>query len=81
MRVPPAKNPSRALALLLVLGALLLGTGCASVDTGPFTQFASSLQTLRTGSDTQVGTVATASRQELVGKVANKQVSAADLQL
>jgi len=59
----------------------ILGTGCASVDTGPFTQFASSLQSLRTGSDSQAGAVATASRQELVDKVAAGEVSPADLQL
>jgi len=81
MKAPLAKPQSRALALLLVLGVIVLGTGCASVDTGPFTQFASSLQSLRTGSDAQAAKAVTASRQELVGKVAKGAVSPADLQL
>jgi hypothetical protein len=81
MKVPLAEPQSRALALLLVLGVIVLGAGCASVDTGPFTQFASSLQSLRTGSDSQAGAAATASRQELVEKVATGEVSPADLQL
>jgi len=81
MKVPLAKPQSRALALLLVLGVIGLGAGCASVDTGPFTQFASSLQSLRNGSDSQAGAAATASRQELVEKVATGAVSPADLQL
>jgi len=64
-----------------MLGVMVLGAGCASVDTGPFTQFASSLQTLRAGSDSQAGAAATASRQDLVEKVASGEVSPADLQL
>jgi hypothetical protein len=81
MNVPPAKPRSRALALPLVLGVVVLGAGCASVDTGPFTQFASSLQTLRAGTDSQAGVAAAGSRGDLVGKVANGAVSPADLQL
>ncbi|HEX9944111.1 MAG TPA: hypothetical protein VGG03_19030 [Thermoanaerobaculia bacterium] len=81
MKVPLAKAQSRALALSLVLGVMVLGTGCASVDTGPFTQFASSLQSLRTGVDSQAGAAVTASREELVEKVAKGEVSPADLQL
>jgi hypothetical protein len=64
-----------------VLGAAALGAGCASVDTGPFTQFASSLQTLRAGTDAQAGVAVTTSRQGLVDKVASGEVSPADLQL
>src|SRR5688572_4363652 len=78
MYIPRVKMPSRALAAILVLGIV---TGCASVDPGPFTQFESSLQSLRTGSDTQAGAAVTASRQELVDQVASGQVSPADLQL
>jgi hypothetical protein len=81
MKVPLAKPQSRALALILVLGVIVLGAGCASVDTGPFTQFASSLQPLRTGTDSQAGAAITASRQELVDKVAKGKVSPAELQL
>jgi hypothetical protein len=81
MKVPLAKPLSRALALLLALGVMALGAGCASVDTGPFTQFASSLQALRAGSDSQAGAAAAASRQELVEKVTRGEVSPADLQL
>lgn len=81
MEVPLAKPLMRALARSLVLGVTILGAGCASVDPGPFTQFASSLQTLRDGSDAQAGTAATASRQDLVDQVAGGQVSPADLQL
>src|SRR5215203_5713117 len=46
MNVPRAKTPSSSLDLILVLGVVVLGAGCASVDPGPFTQFASSLQSL-----------------------------------
>jgi len=67
--------------LTLVLGVSALCAGCASVDTGPFVQFASSLQSLRTGSDSQADTAVTASRQELVDKVTEGEVSPADLQL
>lgn len=67
--------------MLPLLGVIVFGAGCASVDTGPFTQFASSLQTLQTGSDAQAGLAAGGSRGELVGKVANGEVSPADLQL
>ena len=81
MQVPLAKPLSRALTLFPVLGVLVLGAGCASVDTGPFTQFASSLQSLRTGSDSQAGAAVMASRQELIEKVATGEVSPADLQL
>lgn len=81
MKVLLAKTHSSALALILVLGVAVLGSGCASVDPGPFTQFASSLQPLRAGSDSQAGAAATASRQELVAKVAGGEVSPADLQL
>lgn len=81
MEVPLAKSPLRALAGLLLLGATVLGTGCASVDPAPFTQFESSLESLREGSDTQAGAAVAASRQDLVDKVANKEVSPADLQL
>lgn len=81
MKVSPAKLPSRAFASILMLGVIGLGAGCASVDTGPFLQFASSLQSLRTGSDSQAGVAVTASRQELVEKVAKGEVSPADLQL
>ncbi|HEX5715652.1 MAG TPA: hypothetical protein VF179_05795 [Thermoanaerobaculia bacterium] len=81
MKVPLAKFQSRALARFVMLGVIVLGTGCASVDTGPFTQFASSLQSLRTGIDSQAGAAAMASRQGLVEKVATGKVSPADLQL
>lgn len=81
MKVLRAKTSSRALALILGLGVLVLGAGCASVDTGPFQQFASSLQPLQAGSDAQAGTAVTASRLELVAKVASGKVSPADLQL
>lgn len=81
MEVPLAKPLLRALARILVLGVTVLGAGCASVDPGPFTQFESSLQTLRNGSDAQAGTAATASRQDLVDQVASGKVSPADLQL
>lgn len=80
MKVPLAKTPSRALALL-VLGVSVLGTGCASVNPAPFAQFASSLQALQAGSDSQAGAAATASRQDLIAKVSNNEVSTADLQL
>lgn len=81
MVVPLAKPPLRALARILVLGVTVLGAGCASVDPGPFTQFASSLQSLQAGSDAQAGAAVTASRQDLVNQVAGGQVSPADLQL
>lgn len=81
MKVPRAKTPWRALALILGLGVAVLCAGCASVDTGPFTQFASSLQALRAGTDSQAGAAAATSRQELVAKVASGEVSPADLQL
>jgi hypothetical protein len=81
MKVLRAKTRSSALALSLVLGMAVLGAGCASVDPAPFTQFASSLQPLRAGTDSQAGTAVTASRQELVAKVASGKVSPADLQL
>jgi hypothetical protein len=80
MTAPRAKTPSRALALL-VLGVTVLGTGCASVDTGPFAQFASSLQSLQSGSDSQAGAAALSSRQDLIAQVASGEVSPADLQL
>lgn len=78
MNVSWLKMPTRALAALFVLG---LGTGCASVDPSPFAQFESSLQSLRSGSDTQAGAAVAASRLELVARVASGQVSPADLQL
>jgi hypothetical protein len=81
MTVPRTKPPFRALALILVLGVIVLGVGCASVDPGPFTQFASSLQSVQAGSDSQAGAAATASRQDLVEKVASGQVSTETLQL
>jgi len=81
MKVPRAKPPFRALAQILVLGVTVLCAGCASVDTGPFTQFASSVQSLQAGSDSQAGAAATSSRQDLVAKVASGEVSPADLQL
>lgn len=81
MKAPRAKQRLRALLLIPVLGVAVLGTGCASVDPGPFTQFASSLEPLRAGSDAQAETAATASRQELVENVASGKVSPADLQL
>jgi hypothetical protein len=81
MNVPRAKTPSSALALILVLGVVVLGAGCASVDPGPFTQFASSLQSLQEGSDSQAGAAATSSRQDLIAQVASGEVSPADLQL
>ena len=81
MKVPLAKPRSRVLALILLLGVTVLGAGCASVDTGPFTQFATSVQSLRDGSDSQAGAAATESRQDLVAKVASGEVSPADLQL
>jgi len=81
MKVPLAKTRPRVLALILMLGVTVLGTGCASVDTGPFTQFATSVQSLRDGSDSQAGAAATASRQDLVEQVASGEVSPADLQL
>lgn len=81
MKVPLEKARSRVLALILLLGVTVLGAGCASVDPGPFTQFATSLQSLQAGSDSQAGAAATASRQDLVDQVAGGQVSPADLQL
>lgn len=81
MRVPRVHRPSRALVRILALGLAVLGAGCASVDSGPFVQFQSSIQSLRTGSDPLAGAAATASRQELVEKVAREEVSPADLQL
>ncbi len=81
MEVHLAKPLLGTLARILVLGVAALGAGCASVDPGPFTQFASSLQTLRSGSDAQADAAATASRQDLVDQVAGGQVSPADLQL
>ena len=81
MKVPLAKPQSRALALLPVLGVLVLGSSCASVDTGPFKQFASSLQSMRAGSDSQADAAAMASRQDLIKKVAAGEVITADLQL
>ena len=81
MNVPQAKPLLRTLAWILMLGVAVLGAGCASVDTGPFTQFASSVQSLQAGSDSQAGAAVTASRQDLVGQVASGEVSPADLQL
>ncbi len=76
----PEPRPT-ARALLLALGLIVAATACASVDPVPFTQFASSLQPLRAGSDTQAGAAADASREELIQKVAAGEVSPADLQL
>jgi len=81
MNVLPAKTQSRALALILGLGVIALCTGCASVDTGPFNQFESGLESLRAGSDSQADAAATASREDLIEKVASGEVSPADLQL
>jgi len=81
MNVPLVSFPLRALTRTFMLGIAVLATGCASVDPGPFNQFASSVQSLRDGSDVQAGAAATASRQDLVSQVANGQVSPADLQL
>ncbi|HEX5757816.1 MAG TPA: hypothetical protein VF121_01345 [Thermoanaerobaculia bacterium] len=73
--------PRRAPALLVALGLAAAVTACASVAPAPFTEFASSLQPLRAGTDAQAGAAAAASRQDLIDKVAAKEVSPADLQL
>src|SRR5690349_952632 len=81
MNVPQAKLLLRALVWSLMLGVAVLGSGCASVDTGPFTQFASSVKSLQAGSDSQASAAVTASRQALVDQVGSGEVSPADLQL
>ncbi len=60
---------------------IVLMAGCASVDPAPFNQFASSLQPLRAGIDAEAKLAAEASRQALIQKVNNGEVSPADLQL
>lgn len=78
----PLPNPRPTFrALLAALGLVMLGAGCASVDPVPFTQFASSLQALRAGSDAQAGAAADTSRQELIEKVASGDIAPPDLQL
>lgn len=81
MNVPQAKLLLRALVWSLMLGVAVLGAGCASVDTGPFTQFALSVKSLQAGSDSQANAAVTASRQALVDQVESGEVSPADLQL
>ena len=80
MSMPRAKRPSRVWAVAASLVGLL-EVGCASVDAGPFTQFAASLQPLRDGSDSQVAAVADAAKADLIQKVIDGEVSPADLQL
>lgn len=63
------------------LGIAVLCIGCASVDPGPFNQFASSLQSLRAASDSYAPEAAATSRAGLVQKVADEKVGIADLQL
>lgn len=82
MKLPSPEPRPTARALLLALGLVVAATtACASVDPAPFTQFASSLQPLRAGSDAQAGAAADASREDLIQKVAAGAVSPADLQL
>ena len=80
MKPRPSAARSIARPLLAALG-LVVFTGCASVDPAPFTQFASSLQPLRGGSDTQVVASVDAMRQDLVRDVAAGRVTAPDLEL
>lgn len=81
MRSASPRSRPVALTLLLVSALLVPATGCKSVATGPFSDFSSSLQPLRAGTDAEAGSAADASRQELVAKVAAGEVSPADLQL
>jgi hypothetical protein len=81
MKASLAKIHPRRRRLVSLLGVALLSPGCASVDSGPFRQFASSLQALREGSDAQAGAAANASREELIQKVATGKISTTDLQL
>jgi hypothetical protein len=81
MRLLSPESRSTARALLLALGLAITVTACASVDPAPFTQFASSLQPLRAGSDAQAGAAVDASRQDLIREVAEAEVNPADLQL
>lgn len=65
---------------LAALAVVVFG-GCATVDPSPFAQFASSLQPLRSGSDTQSAARAEASRQDLIRDVAAGELTADQLQL
>ena len=67
--------------LFFVLGLVVILASCATVEPAPFTDFANSLTPLRSGMDAQVGAVVTASRKELIEKVAAGKISTADLQL
>jgi hypothetical protein len=75
------KTSSTLCTLLFLIVPTILSVGCTSVDPAPFTQFATSLQPLRDAVDAHAGTAAETSRQELVRKVAEGEISAADLQL
>ena len=77
-RSPAARSTVRP--LLAALG-LVAFTGCATVDPAPFAQFASSLQPLRDGSDTQAAARAEASRQDLIRDVAAGEITTDQLQL
>lgn len=77
-RSPAARS---SVGPLLAALSLVLLTGCATVDPAPFAQFASSLQPLRAGSDTQAGATVEASRQDLIQRVATGEITADQLQL
>ena len=80
MRIARTRTHLRAWTVIAALAGLL-AAGCAGIDTGPFTQFAASLQKLRDGSDPRVEAVAKASRTDLVQKVAAGDVKVVDLLL
>lgn len=66
----------------LRLGLALLLASCASVDPGPFGEFAASLRALREATDAQAAADVAANRQRLIDELNNNEdLSPADLQL